>query len=123
MALDFYLQADTLLEADGARYRAYFMLEPPPLLAQMDVRAYTLLTPWVQLCEAECLGVRSFFEDTLLPSTAIPRARILLEHSYHSMTHRTLRGSDPTSPNNPFRQMDAILCHARVGYGILALCD
>ncbi|GAA5531208.1 hypothetical protein [Herpetosiphon gulosus] len=123
MALDFYLQADTLLEADEARYRAYFMLEPPPLLAQMDVRAYTLLTPWVQRCEAEQLGVRSFFDDTLLPSTAIPRARLLLEQTYRSMTGRTLVGSDPTRSHNPFRQMDAILGHARVGYGILALCD
>lgn len=123
MGLRFYIQADTFLEEEDARYLDYFNLEPQPLLDRMELREYAMLTPWVELCEGERLGITHFFDDTLLLSTNVPRAIVLLEQVYKPMTGRTLFGPDPVSPNNPFRHMHAILCHSHPGYGILALCD
>jgi hypothetical protein len=123
MALRFYIQADTLLEEEDARYLDYFNLEPPVLIDRMELREYDMLTPWVELCEAERLGITHFFDDTLLLSTAVPRAVELLERVYGPMTGRTLFGPDPVSPNNPFRHMHSILCRTSPGYGLLALCD
>ncbi|HYF65747.1 MAG TPA: hypothetical protein VD886_23155 [Herpetosiphonaceae bacterium] len=123
MALDFYLLADTFLEAEHHRYLEYFQLEQPPCIDSVELREYAFLDPWIRRCEAERLGVTHFFADTLLLSTAVPRAIALLEQVYGPMTGRTLFGPDPVSPNNPFRHMHAILCQSYPGYGILALCD
>jgi hypothetical protein len=123
MALEFYLQADAFLEEEHFNYLEYFNLQKPRHIDSMELREYDFLTPWVRLCEAEHLGVSHFFDDTLLLSTAVPRAILLLEQVYGPMTGRTLFGPDPVSPNNPFRHMHAILSHSHPGYGILALCD
>jgi hypothetical protein len=123
MALNFYLQDDAFLEEENGNYLEYVYLQKPMRIDAMEMREYSMLEPWISLCQAERLGVEDFFSDTLLLSAAVPRAIALLEQVYGRMTGRTLFGEDPVSPANPYRHMHAILRQSRPGYGILALCD
>ncbi len=126
MSLDFYMQDDAGLEMANGAYRQYLEHESTRLvvLGSMDLREYHLLAPWVAACQAQGLMVGDFFSDTMLPSTALPPARALLEQIYHQRTGRTLAGHDDASPANPYRKMDGFLRQAgAAGCGILGICD
>ncbi|XSG75160.1 hypothetical protein ACP8Y2_23615 [Herpetosiphon llansteffanensis] len=123
MALDFYLLEDTFLEKDNFNYIEYFQLQKPKHIASMELAEYYMLAAWVTSCRTESLGIEDYFSDSLLRSSNVPRAIVLLEQAYASMSDRSLFQPASGNSTNPFHRMHAILDQAQPNYGILALCD